>query len=84
MKKRASEGILFSEEHLRKLSLSASQQVYFYKDNKVTHTSKNNTSKINQLLADGWVQYEGKKSKKVYNSKEKKLHNKDVLQLHPA
>ena len=53
----------FSEAHRQKLSEAAKNQVYFYKEDKVTHTHKNNQAKIDQLLLDGWtlVKIESKK-----------------------
>lgn len=43
----------FSEEHLQKLSDAAKNQLYFCKNDRVTHINKNNTTKINSLLAEG-------------------------------
>lgn len=44
----------FSEEHLKKLSEAAKNQIYFYKDDQVTHVNQANTDKIKQLLLEGW------------------------------
>lgn len=46
----------FSEQHREKLAEAARNQVYFGKGDKVTHVNKNNTEKIKELLANGWIQ----------------------------
>lgn len=50
----------FSAEHLKKLSEAAKNQIYFYKNNLVTHVNKNNVEKINLLLSEGWLPIENK------------------------
>lgn len=48
----------FSADHKQKLSDAAKNQVYFYKDDKVTHTHVDNQDRINQLLQEGWLTVE--------------------------
>ena len=46
----------FSDSHLQKLSNAAKGHLYFGKEDKMTHVSKDDAVKIAQLLAEGWVQ----------------------------
>lgn len=75
----------FSEETRKKLSEAAQNQIYFYKNNKVTHTNKNNKNRISELLSNGWVQYDEhhKKPKnikpKVKTTKLKVEETKDIV-----
>jgi group I intron endonuclease len=45
----------FSASHRQKLSEAAKNQLYYLKDDRVTHVNKHDTEKIAQLVADGWV-----------------------------
>jgi len=72
-----------SEEHRKKLSEAQQNRKCFIKDGKITYTSLNNTQKVNELLAAGWVlstDYYSKKAKckdKVIRDKQATKENLD-------
>ena len=56
-----------SDEYRKKISDSQKDRQCFKKDNKITYTAGANVDKINQLLADGWINItKEKKTSKNY------------------
>lgn len=75
-----------SEEYRQKISESQKDRQCFKKDNKITYTAGANITKINQLLADGWINITAlkKEAKLNKNNVEKPKIKKQVKNYNPC
>lgn len=57
MKDKATRGELFSPEHKKRISDASKNHTYLYKEKRITHVKSTDISKIDHLIADGWLIY---------------------------